>query len=124
MSFLCEVCGNPSGLGVSPRVTTVSVRQRQYQNGGSLSSGYEIESEMKQCPECAGETIGELVEPDLSPFIASGRTMQLHARGCKKPLDDCKICQYNIKKFASFPPQALSLVCEDDGLLLGKKANG
>jgi hypothetical protein len=40
----------------------------------------------------------------------SAKNRHGHAKGCKKPLDDCKHCQENIRFFAELPPQLLNEV--------------
>ena len=50
---------------------------------------------------------------DLKPAIASGLAMQVHARKCNKRLDECFVCQRNIKAYASIPATAIGKVLQD-----------
>ena len=36
-----------------------------------------------------------------------------HARKCKKPLDECIVCEGNIRWFAELPPMVLAQVLQE-----------
>jgi hypothetical protein len=99
----------------------VDVRKVAYQNrdaDGMIipSVGWEIGREVKLCRSCAKmEPIPEPAPIDYTSAGAAAEARAEHARRCKKPIDECKLCQDSIRWFGSLPLQTLSEVLTDRG---------
>lgn len=120
--YICEDCVKAIGPRVSPVLMVVGMRNVQYKNVNPesyetvVTSGWEISKEVKLCRPCAK------MEPPAPPppstievALAGAQSREDHARRCKKPLEDCKVCQSNMGWFHSLSPLILSRVLQDRG---------
>jgi len=50
--------------------------------------------------------------------LKTAEALHQHARGCKKPLGECKTCQRGVEWFGALPKNQLSEVLEDRSKLV------
>ena len=52
MSFICEGCEKPQGIGSRPNKTVTETRKVSYKNGNKVTYGTEIVKEVNLCDSC------------------------------------------------------------------------
>lgn len=126
--FRCSSCKQTAPAGVSPIIVVGERREVSYERyvvvdeefGTEtlcrsddpdaelrVSTGWEIVSEHKLCPSCAGVPV-----PVMKPIedrTAQIRGMQAHAAKCKSRFDECAVCQRYVKLYLSFSLRDINL---------------
>lgn len=117
--FKCDYCGSSVGPWIKPIKVIHSTRPTIYtsmnEEGEIITTkGSEIVQEFNQGPCCSPSIMGPVfpVPIDFSTYKVIANTSHGHARGCKKLLGDCKVCDKLIEGFKSFPLPGLSKALE------------
>ena len=118
--YICSDCRQPIGPRISPVLMVTQTRSVTYTNPVPDSyevrttHGTEIVKEVKLCRPCAQmEPVNPPETYNVEAAIGAAKGREDHARRCKKPFDDCKLCQDNLRWFNSLPLTTLARVLAD-----------